>query len=93
MGVLALSSDSDSLKSESSSKSRPHTDPLLNSEVYSKSLRFSHISRPELVIDRSSPVKQNIGDFVDEEEKILALFKVDNQTTRRASRTPSVASL
>ena len=32
--------------------------------------------RPELVIDRSSPVKQNIGDFVDEEEKILALFKV-----------------
>ena len=32
--------------------------------------------RPELVIDRSSPVKQNIGDFVDEEEKILSLFKV-----------------
>ena len=28
------------------------------------------------MIDRSSPVKQNIGDFVDEEEKILALFKV-----------------
>ena len=34
--------------------------------------------RPELVIDRSSPVKQNIGDFVDEEEKILSLFKVTN---------------
>ena len=28
------------------------------------------------MIDRSSPVKQNIGDFIDEEEKILALFKV-----------------
>ena len=30
------------------------------------------------MIDRSSPVKQNIGDFVDEEEKILSLFKVTN---------------
>ena len=58
------------------------------------------------MIDRSSPVKQNIGDFVDEEEKILSLFKVtnifasshllskvENQATRRVSRTPSVASL
>jgi len=86
-----LSSDTDSVASDSSP--RPQTDPLLNSEVYSKSLRFSHISRPELVIDRSSPVKQNIGDFVDEEEKILALFKVENQATRRVSRTASVASL
>jgi hypothetical protein len=106
--VMAQCSDGDSVDSQSASlpASPSHSDSVLDPEVYSKSLRFSHISRsgdtclwsyshctysrPELVIDISSPVKQNTGDFVDEEEKILQLFNVPK---KRTGRTPSVNSV
>jgi len=63
---------------------RPKTDPLLSSDIYSRSLRYSHITRPEFLIDRSSPVKQTRGEFVDQEDKIANLFNVTKKRTRSA---------
>lgn len=41
------------------------------------------------MIDVSSPVKQNIGDFVDEEDKILKLFDVPKKRTNRTKSATS----
>lgn len=54
--------------------SMQQSDPLVTSDVYSRSLRFSHIERPEFIIDRSSPLMQKRGSFADEEDRILNLF-------------------
>ena len=50
------------------------SDPLISSDVYSRSLRFSHIDRPDFVIDRASPLSQRRGTFQDEEDRIMNLF-------------------
>ena len=60
------------------------SDPLITSDVYSRSLRFSHIDRPEFVIDRASPLSQRRGTFQDEEERILNLFRANNERSQSA---------
>lgn len=65
---------------------RCRSDPLLSSEIFSTSLRYSHVSRPHFHIDCSSPLPQLRGEFIDEEEKIANLFKVSRSSTPSRSR-------
>ena len=43
-------------------------------EIFDESLRYSGVDRPKLSINRSSPVPQRRGSFMDPEEKIANLF-------------------
>ena len=60
------------------------SDPLISSDVYSRSLRFSHIDRPDFVIDRASPLSQRRGTFQDEEDRIMNLFRATNSRSQSA---------
>jgi len=61
----------------------PSSDPLLDSDIYSNSFRFSHISRPAFQIDRSSPIPTIRGSFEDKQEKIANLFQSPSSSRRR----------
>jgi len=61
----------------------PSSDPLLDSDIYSNSFRFSHISRPAFLIDRSSPIPPIRGEFEDAQEKIANLFQSPRSGRRR----------
>jgi len=54
----------------------PSSDPLLDSDIYSNSFRFSHISRPAFLIDRSSPIPPIRGEFEDAQEKLQTFFNL-----------------
>ena len=43
-------------------------------EIFDESLRYSAVDRPKLSINRSSPLPQRRGSFMDPEEKIANLF-------------------
>ena len=43
-------------------------------EIFDESLRYSGVDRPKLSINRSSPLPQRRGSFMDPEEKIANLF-------------------
>ena len=60
------------------------SDPLISSDVYSRSLRFSHIDRPDFVIDRASPLSQRRGTFQDEEDRIMNLFRATHSRSQSA---------
>ena len=56
-----------------------HVDDDLESEsipkeIFDESLRYSAVDRPKLSINRSSPLPQRRGSFMDPEEKIANLF-------------------
>ncbi len=47
----------------------------IGSDIFDESLRFSHVDRPKLLIDRSSPTARKTGEFQTEEERIAGIFK------------------